>query len=159
MTKLQDQACCSRSTAQGHCLHQKLINMTWTTDLGLPTSSNKDQSRLFLFLHWKNSIPAFAVRSWPFTKAFYLLSIPCRPWWSHMVVAGFTLPQKVLLKTERQPSGLRPNVEINGLATWQLLCPTNNSPVCGGIWYQEYFKLGSWENFSLLLLWKNKKGI
>lgn len=27
---------------------------------------------------------------------------------------------------------------------------------CGGIWYQEYFELGSWENFSLLLLWEKK---
>lgn len=40
----------------------------------------------------------------------------------------------------------------NGLASWQLLCPTDSRPTCGGIWYQEYPELGSWENFSLWLL-------
>lgn len=45
----------------------------------------------------------------------------------------------------------------NGLASWQPLCPTDSSPACGGIWYQDYLELQSWEKCSLLLLWKKKK--
>ena len=45
----------------------------------------------------------------------------------------------------------------NGLASWQLICITDSSPVCRSIWYQEYPELGSWENFSLWLLWGKKK--
>lgn len=45
----------------------------------------------------------------------------------------------------------------NGLASWQLLCPTDSGPACRGIWYQEYPELGSWENFSLWVLWGKKK--
>lgn len=71
-----------------------------------------------------------------------------------------TSPQEVFLKKLKDNTLASDQMwSENRLASWQLLCPTDSSPACGGIWYQDYLELRSWEKCSLLLLWKKKKAL
>ena len=152
---LWDPACFPRPTALGHRPHQKLITITWNIGLGLPISPSKDESGLFLlfFCIGRRSFPCFAGNKiLAIYKGFYSFSAPCRPWWSHTFIAGPTPPQEVFIKVKGNTLASDQMWSENGLASWQLLCPTDSSPACRSIWYQKYLELGSWENFSVLLL-------
>ena len=131
--------------------------MTWTIELGLPGSQAKIKLDCFCFCFGKKRFPAFADKILVIYTSYYLFSSTLQAMMVtyghccvHLTLGGLSKSWKTtLLASDQVWSG-------SGLASWQLLCPTDSSPACGCIWYQEYLELRSWENFSLLFLWGEK---